>query len=447
MDPFTLMATMMGHHAAVNAVQISGDTIISASGDRTIKSWNVHEQSFKKSYSGHTKGIACVQYDGRRIVSGSSDNSVRIFDYQTTAEVACLDGHNNLVRTVQARFGDLETITDEELLEESREADKGFLKALEESRETDKEPLKALEASIDPSQVSRRRGPRNAGSNLAEHMLSYGTKIPPGGGGSKWSKIVSGSYDETVIVWKRGKDGKWKPNQRLHQGMLLNPAGSSTRVRPNALPQPINLNNINGQAAQPQHISASQHAQQLLQQAQSQLQQVNSILQRPQLGHTQVLPNSQLTAAQSAQSNLNVQMHALASQQHQHAIQHGAAAVATLGAAAAPNTNGANIQQQPGNVNANTNVNAHTNTQQAQTLQGQPQPQPGQAHGHHHHHHHHHHGNQPNAAQRESNRVFKLQFDTRRIIACSQNKVIVGWDFAAGDKDLEWVGDWSVETP
>ena len=49
-------------------------------------------------------------------------------------------------------------------------------------------------------------------------------------------------------------------------------------------------------------------------------------------------------------------------------------------------------------------------------------------------------------ANNESNRVFKLQFDARRIVCCSQNKVIVGWDFANGDVDLERVGEWSLET-
>jgi F-box and WD-40 domain protein 1/11 len=53
------------------------------------------------------------------------------------------------------------------------------------------------------------------------------------------------------------------------------------------------------------------------------------------------------------------------------------------------------------------------------------------AHHHHHHHHHAHHVNAPT-----SSRVFKLQFDARRIICCSQDPTIVGWDFANGDKDL-----------
>ncbi|CAK4000870.1 WD40 repeat, partial [Lecanosticta acicola] len=439
---FTELTVLTGHQAAVNAVQISGDTLVSASGDRSIKSWDIHTGNFVKSYSGHTKGIACVQFDGRRIVSGSSDNSVRIFDYDTTAEVACLDGHNNLVRTVQARFGDLQTITDEELLEESKQADFNF--------------LQALEKGMKPADVSRRRQPRNAGSSRPEDMLSFGTKVPPGGGGSKWAKIVSGSYDETVIIWKRGKDGKWRPNQRLHQGMLLNHPSTSNRIRPTALPQPVNLNNINVQAG-PNGIQIQvnqQQAQQLLQQAQNSLQQVNTILRQPPPGQAQALPQQQLTAVNHAQQSLNAQIQALASQQHQHAITHGAANTpqgpAVLHAALGN-------QNAPGHAPQQVNNQQHQAQPTQATAQPQPQPQAqggqggnavqGQAQAHHHHQHHHHHHNQQNPPQRESNRVFKLQFDARRIIACSQNKVIVGWDFAAGDQDLEWVGNWSVETP
>lgn len=79
---------------------------MSASGDRTVKVWDLHTGSCVMTLTGHTKGIACVQFDGRRIVSGSSDNTIRIYDRATGAEVACLNGHHSLVRTVQVRFGD-----------------------------------------------------------------------------------------------------------------------------------------------------------------------------------------------------------------------------------------------------------------------------------------------------------------------------------------------------
>jgi F-box and WD-40 domain protein 1/11 len=34
-------------------------------------------------------------------------------------------------------------------------------------------------------------------------------------------------------------------------------------------------------------------------------------------------------------------------------------------------------------------------------------------------------------------RIFKLQFDARKIVCCSQAPVIVGWDFYNGDPELE----------
>ncbi|KAM0335013.1 hypothetical protein ACHAQA_000047 [Verticillium albo-atrum] len=105
--PYTMIGRLDGHGAAVNAVQIHGSEVVSASGDRNIKVWDWAKQICSRTVIGHTKGIACVQYDGRRIVSGSSDNEVKVFDCLTGLEVASLRAHSHLVRTVQAGFGDL----------------------------------------------------------------------------------------------------------------------------------------------------------------------------------------------------------------------------------------------------------------------------------------------------------------------------------------------------
>lgn len=94
--------TLIGHGAAVNAIQLHGDLIASASGDRLIKLWNLRTGLCEKTFMGHSKGIACIQYDGRTIVSGSSDQTIRVFDADTQAELATLQGHGALVRTVQA---------------------------------------------------------------------------------------------------------------------------------------------------------------------------------------------------------------------------------------------------------------------------------------------------------------------------------------------------------
>ena len=35
------------------------------------------------------------------------------------------------------------------------------------------------------------------------NSYNIGAKIPPSGGESPWGRIVSGSYDETIIIWKK----------------------------------------------------------------------------------------------------------------------------------------------------------------------------------------------------------------------------------------------------
>ncbi|KAI5837457.1 WD40-repeat-containing domain protein [Morchella snyderi] len=102
LQPYTVVQVLAGHAAAVNAIQLHGDQIASASGDRLIKLWNLRTGACEKAFIGHTKGIACIQFDGRTIVSGSSDQTIRVFDCDTQAEVATLQGHGALVRTVQA---------------------------------------------------------------------------------------------------------------------------------------------------------------------------------------------------------------------------------------------------------------------------------------------------------------------------------------------------------
>jgi len=100
--PWSTIQILYGHVAAVNAIQLRGDEIASASGDRVIKIWNINTGNCEKTMIGHSKGIACIQYDGKTVVSGSSDYSIRIFDRASGADIYKLDGHMGLVRTVQA---------------------------------------------------------------------------------------------------------------------------------------------------------------------------------------------------------------------------------------------------------------------------------------------------------------------------------------------------------
>ncbi|KAI0550302.1 hypothetical protein F4679DRAFT_206988 [Xylaria curta] len=223
--PYTMIACLEGHNAAVNAVQIYDKEIVSASGDRNIRLWDWPNQVVKRTFIGHGKGIACVQYDGRRIVSGSSDNEVKVFDCESGLEVASLRAHSHLVRTVQAGFGDLPFSKEEDQLE-ARAVDKAYFQALNEG-------------SLDEVKLGRRRA-NNAGSRRPEDITAYGAKLPPGGGGGPYGRIVSGSYDQSIIIWRRDREGAWKSAHILRQeegaaAALKQNSGTSTSVAPRRL--------------------------------------------------------------------------------------------------------------------------------------------------------------------------------------------------------------------
>lgn len=380
---YTLLQSLEGHGAAVNAIQVYDNKIVSASGDRTIKLWDIQSGQCLRTFPGHTKGIACVQYDGRRIVSGSSDNTVRIFDAATSAEVACLNGHGNLVRTVQARFGDMQE-ADEDLESAARAIDKQYFEARQNGLHDN----------------ARARGPRNAGSSDPSQICATGAKIPPGGGGNRWSRIVSGSYDETVIIWKKDYDGKWIQSRRLHQDEIL-----YSRRRRAPVPAP--------------HVHAHAHAPNPNQQQQQQ-----------QTGQAAIVINGVPAS-------------------HMNLVQ--AQAVFAQNGFPVPNvTGGVVLGTAPtvNNVGANPNVHIPAPVPAANVNQQQQPGHPAFPH--------------PNAVlnsataaalnaanqrtREDSNRVFKLQFDSRRVVCCSQNKIIVGWDFANGDRALEEASRFFGET-
>ncbi|KAJ2236637.1 hypothetical protein IWW45_001645 [Coemansia sp. RSA 485] len=101
-DPFELE----GHAVAINAVHLHENTLVSASGDRTIRVWDLATRSCTMTLAEHARGVACVDYDGVYIVSGSSDRSIRIWNAATgQCERTINNAHSDLVRTVMFNRG------------------------------------------------------------------------------------------------------------------------------------------------------------------------------------------------------------------------------------------------------------------------------------------------------------------------------------------------------
>ena len=417
LEPYTHLMTLDLHGAAVNAIQIYKDQLVSASGDRNLRVWNIHSGDCSAKIEAHAKGIACVQYDGKRIVSGSSDNTIRIWDPASKTEVARLDGHTRLVRTIQAAFADYP----------------GGREELEsEAMEVQRQWQAASIAGLIPPSSSRRQG--NPGSRKPKDIRSVGAKIPPSGGGSRWGRIVSGSYDETIIIWKKTDDDEWVIGQRLRQDDALRAAGPPLIPRSDAQAQaqaqiPVNPLNPPNQApgSQPYQAPPRQHP---LQAAG-----VQSPLPAHQIAHQMMQ-----AGASSSQQSSSTHQQLPNPNQPQNPTQ-------TPWSNSAYGRRLLRVQQQANTPGPSTggSLNAPRNTSQAGSAPNHvpslpapapaPLPAPATLHPHH----------VPRTGQPNPNagqvgqpnaRVFKLQFDARRIICCSQDPKIVGWDFANGDEQI-----------
>lgn len=472
---YTALMTIDSHGAAVNAVHIYNDQLVSASGDRLVMVWNIHTGVRTGICIGHKKGIACVQYDGRRIVSGSSDDTIRIFDAASHAEVACLLGHNKLVRTIQASFGDLPG-TQEDLEAEAQAVDRSYFEARRSG---------AIHTSGQRQRRGREREVRNAGSKRPEDVMAVGAKLPPGGGGSPWARIVSGSYDETIIIWKRAADGKWVPGHKLNQAEALRAAGPSLIARSEMFQQAQNQNAVHQhhthgplvlpQAAPVQPVPQALHpSNQALQPTQINLSAQQVVQHAMQTGAAALQAGLQNVAAVQTQLNNSNQAAITNPVMTGTQIQIGAAALqASL-------QNVAALHSQIGYSNPAPPIipfQPHMLTHLQQQLQQQQQPQQQQQVQQQQQYQQQAqqqaqqqmiqqmqqqtiHQNAPNPAAQAAPvnqlaqnghpphgapvvttghpnaRVFKLQFDARRLICCSQDPKIVGWDFANGDEEI-----------
>lgn len=367
LEPYSLLMTMVGHTAAVNSMQLHGDEIVTASGDRMVKLWSIRSGTCLKTMMGHEKGIACVQFDSHRIISGSNDDTIRIWDRTSGAEVACLRGHRSLVRTIQAGFADPPGAT-ETLRLEAQAVEDEFLKAQEANAPVDLGP-----------RAMRRAGHRSntAGSRNPRDITALGAKIPPGGGGGPWGRIVSGSYDQTLLLWHKDSDGVWTWKHELRH----------THATDNA--ERRAAEGLDAQAHQfrpPQAAPESTAA---------------TTIQAPN-GDPATDPD---TGNDSASSSANSDT-----------------AADPVQPAGAPNQPAAPTQADAAVPTPPTAPVAAPNNQISPQSQHHPQanhqPQP------------------PRRGRAPVSRFFKLQFDSRTLIAASVDPRIVGWDFANDDEEI-----------
>lgn len=93
---------LSGHRGPVNAVQLRGNLVVSASGDGVAKLWNLTSGLCIKEFLSKDRGMACVEFspDSRTILAGGNDQVIYQFDTNTGELVRELNGHRGLVRSL-----------------------------------------------------------------------------------------------------------------------------------------------------------------------------------------------------------------------------------------------------------------------------------------------------------------------------------------------------------
>lgn len=96
-----LVRELVGHAMLVTACAVTSDgrRVVSASGDKTLRIWDMETGRVLAILQGHDSGVtACaVTPDGRRVVSASGDKTLRVWDMETGRVLATLCGHNDRV--------------------------------------------------------------------------------------------------------------------------------------------------------------------------------------------------------------------------------------------------------------------------------------------------------------------------------------------------------------
>ena len=99
-----LRTTLAGHTDSVNAVAVYGEgtRAISASDDKTLKVWDLETGAELRTLTGHTSYVEAVAVygEGTRAISASDDNTLKVWDLETGAELRTLAGHTDFVHAV-----------------------------------------------------------------------------------------------------------------------------------------------------------------------------------------------------------------------------------------------------------------------------------------------------------------------------------------------------------
>jgi eukaryotic-like serine/threonine-protein kinase len=203
------LAVLSGHREIVFSAAYSpdGTRIVTASRDKTARTWDARTGVQLAVLSGHGERVNSARYspDGMRIVTASYDGTARIWDAQTGAQLAVLSGHGHEMLSASyspdgtrivtagedktARIWDAQT--DAQLTVLSGHGDKVY------SASYSPDGMRIVTASWDKT---ARTWDARSGAQLAV-LSGHGDRVSSATYSPDGMRIVTASWDKTARIW------------------------------------------------------------------------------------------------------------------------------------------------------------------------------------------------------------------------------------------------------
>lgn len=99
-----LQHTLPGHNGAVLSVRMTNTHIYTSSGDKNLRIWDKQSGELIRDLNGvasFSQMLVREGPSGTRVLGGCSDGMIRIYDAENGNQLACMEGHTNVVSSVQ----------------------------------------------------------------------------------------------------------------------------------------------------------------------------------------------------------------------------------------------------------------------------------------------------------------------------------------------------------
>lgn len=180
----------------VTCLQFDDEKIITGSDDHSINVYDIKTGKLKRVLNGHDGGVWALQYVGNTLVTGSIDRTIRVWDIEKGICRFILRGHSSTVRCLKIVMPTKIVNPDGSVTMEPSEpiivsGSRDMTIRVWRLPDLEKEPEALLSTCLEDDVISQ----RFLKYKLVEHEHSVRDLAIYG------NTLVSGSYDNNVIVW------------------------------------------------------------------------------------------------------------------------------------------------------------------------------------------------------------------------------------------------------